>query len=317
MPTTIKPAGGGNFLTIQDAEDVASDNTAIECYSGGDLGGLTLNNANMSGVVISAAAGHQHNGTDAGNAGVTRMSTAWSLQRSSTVRGIRATAGMSTLATANRVFEISSCLFANASAAGVAFFTVNGAVTMELLFADNVIYGKGTFASLGVVTPLVTNNTGSGTATLNATVRNNTLANSNSHGYGITPRVTASVSSTAVLNLTAEDNVIIGFATADFAEMFLDFGGTETINWTASNNASGDGTADDFGGSGHLVDQVAGDWFVDPETDLRLNQSAPGRNIASDGRNIGFHQGRGLARPDDIAQHIVNDLSTPLTPTAR
>lgn len=162
------------------------------------------------------------------------------------------------------------------------YLTAMGNVT-GVKFNGNVIF----FDQWTHVNPanalLVQGGLGPFAGSLACEVRENTIVNrgTDSLDDGILARTATQAS---VLNADVRDNVVIG-ASNCFRQT-----GSGTFNVTSSNNASGDATADDLGGAGHLLNQMAADWFVDPANDVNLKSGSPGIGAGSASNNIGAAQ---------------------------
>ena len=280
---TVKPAGGGDFSTLQAWEDWASSQTSTaqwaECYSGGNLGTVDMYDWNDFPAApdlprIYAATGHRHTGLMGTGAYISTASEgviAINLQLPAEVIGIR--------------FNLNNgCV--GVYMQGDGFHTMSGIVVDSCLFEaqsgknpDWGVFVEGA-PSPGITGCTIRNcimypgmGTGividprSGGACTGIVVDNNTTAGAAS-GYGIWGRNQFGVSG-GDLEATIRNNVCMNCFSADFNLI------TIRSTYTISNNMSSDITAGGFGGTDNITNQPAAPVFVNTVSDLRLKRNSP------------------------------------------
>jgi hypothetical protein len=269
----VAPGGGGDFVDLATADAAIDPGDTLLCRSGGDLGGFDIQNA----ALIDADEGHAHDGTIGDINAVAAISGDFVFctvsRANTTVRRLRISTWFGALSAQADGVTIERVLLTgneNGANSGLQGYGATGA-TYTITFRNNVIY-DGSLSVACIVS-------GAATGTLNAIVENNTCIGDGTTATGIVwTAETNNAGGTSTLNLTMRNNYSSGSdgATWNDYNQTSQGAGTETFNLTLANNASGDGTANDFGGTGHLVDQVDAEWFVDPATNLALKAGSPG-----------------------------------------
>jgi hypothetical protein len=291
---TIKPAGGGDYTTLQAWEDWADGEANAdqwaECYTGGDLGGLTIASWTATPDAdnyprIYAADGEEHGGDK--TAGAYFSGAGLSVATNYTqVVGLRGD-GKIFNGTSGSFLLFERCLSHDHVSVGFymprTFPGANATITIRNCLCIDVATGfqLGTKDALG------------GIITLN--VYNNTAYNCSAYGFQLQNKNFSAGGAT--INL--ENNIAMGCGD-DF--ILSDTGGDGVI--TSNNNLSDDDTADDFGGTGHVVNQTDTDVFTDPASDdysLKDGSAAAdaGKTIAAVTDDI-----IGTARPQGDAYDI-------------
>jgi len=273
--STIKPAGGGDYTTLQAWEDaVDGDSNAqqtAECYSGGDLGAITFGGwaGATSATVhpkITVPVAERHGGDLSAGAyttGQIAIETFGSATPPLDIEYLRLTSNSSSIinlsnefATSDIIVNINNVIVNNGGITpGPAInVTANNesshALTVNIrnLLTDNISTGV-SLQSLSAK---------GGVGDLTATVQNCTLI-----GVGSTPdpaRGIYIIDSGDVCNVTIENNIALDFEDGDFTSS-----GSPTV--TSNNNLSSDATADDFSGSGHITGATTADVLADPDND--------------------------------------------------
>ena len=259
---TIIAAGGGDYTTAQSWED-AADGEATDVWHGvitGSVGDCTFSawSATVDAdnrPTLRGASGSTHNGVVGAGA---------------TIGTIAATAvgfylhvyDLNVLSlfireTDNMTFERN--IFKHTAATNQALLRAqkssSGSDTMiGMLFQNNLFVCD--VATRGIY--LLASVSGTATATLTISILNNTMVGDASLAEGLYASATESSGGTTVINVTAKNNIFLDAATADMQEVKAGTGAA-AINWTSSNNLTSDATADDFGGTGHHINQTLAD----------------------------------------------------------
>ena len=288
MPTvkTIKPAGGGDYTTLQAWEDFADGEASAdqhaECYSGGDMGEVLLSGWTATPTAslfprIYSATGEKHDGTNTtangahisvagGNSGIETQvqyteidGIAFDLTSSITsTEAVFIDSGTNGL---GRFSTIKNCLV-----------TVSGSTTSTvrciywfddsddatpgatvLTAYNNLIYGHGGTGgnNVGIFCNLDDGNNSS-SSTWEIEVYNNEVRNMHT---GFFFRCDKNGFFTPTMNVTSKNNVAFCH-TSDWVRSAVN---GANLNLTNTNCGSGDDTADDFSGSGNLVNLVEAD----------------------------------------------------------
>lgn len=313
--THIKPAGGGDFTTLQtwaDAVDTVTLPVYAECYSGGDLGALVASASwAPSTTHVYAATGSTHTGISAGTSGIANTTGTISFlltaaaTRTVTITGLYTTKQiLGTIASGGTFYwKVEKCLMVIAGTydylikAVAANAGTSTTATMYATIKNNALYiGNVTSTSAILLHAAATGTTC--TASLgDEFVYNNSISRTGSGTItnGIEVRSQATGGNTANVAVQVVNNAIFGTMTANFKSTLDVAGGSETNTFTGSrNNASSDATGDDFVATGALVSQTASDWFVSTTTDVSLKAGSPGINA---GYTLG-------SMTEDIVGHI-------------
>jgi len=163
----------------------------------------------------------------------------------------------------------------------------------DLTVLNTIVSGSG-----GIAVTAVESDGGTYTVALDVI---NATSNAQATGLAATGEVTGGGNLT--VNCNAK-NVIAMLNTTDFDTAIV--AGAPTINMTLTNCLSDDGTADDFSGSGNLVDQTATDVHTAPGTrdwTLKAGSAAidAGTDTSGDGVTVDIV---GIARPQGAAYDI-------------
>lgn len=298
VTNTIKPAGGGDYTTLQAWEDavdgLSADTYIAECYEGGNLGNLAVAAWTASSVGrITVASGHGHNGSlsdgayvdsSAANALDIDIPNFEVIGLRVLVRNTNATAGgidYVPAGSANGVFLADGCLVhlrgnGASSKTGINVLPAVAGTTHTLTVRNNICFntpGTGTSVCNAIVVGKHTFS-GTGVAVGTASVHNNTVTStaSSTNSRGIT--ISRFFSSGTSCSLTADvrNNLINTPTGLCFRTDFNTGTGTLTIN--SSNNASLDSTADWAGGTNHIEGFTATDELVTPASDVTLLEAA-------------------------------------------
>ena len=280
---TIKPAGGGDFTTLASWEDFADGQSAAdqhaECYTGGNLGAVTLNGwtATPSASAfpkIYVADGEGHFGDVTAGAYISAATPFVSHLDYTQVHGLRAASTndsnvvLNFTGTSNaQNSRADNCLIHGDFGIGISIGQSGSGVTSSNYVTNNLILIDGTANTSPIGIYVFATDASSGTT--NAYVYNNTIyvVNQGSlNNYGIRFANVAS----CTLNISVENNIVIGAVTGGGASITYCYNqvtfntGTKTFN----NNISSDSTADDFGGSSHLVNKTASQIFEDVSSNV-------------------------------------------------
>ncbi len=317
--STIKPAGGGDFTTLQSWEDWADGETNAaqwaECYQGGDLGEVRLYlwSATITASDhprIYAAPGHRHNAKDNNVGAYIQVGSSMSYGiefyfiGSGEVDGLRiidvpnACTGINWVNNDdNQEVLIENCLIITDGTAttqlGIRIYT---SVDSDGVVRNNIIYAKGTVANLRGGIELTGKPVDSTPITFDTKVFNNTV---NGKIYrGFVANLEAASGHTVTINVQAQNNIATNASNCyDKREHGT---GTMTLVTTgSSHNLSSDATGDDWGSTGSLINKSASDQFVDPDEDWTLKSTADARRAGTDLSAEGFDRDAlGCMRPE-------------------
>ncbi len=300
---TIKPDGGGSYTTLQAAETAQDGDLSgrgvvtFECYDGtADLAECTVdgwtNNDSSNYLRIFVPLAERHDGTSASAGAWIDVDTpAFGIdinENYTRIEGVRFNMDWAapfppavcirSVANFNNVL-IDSNLFVgigeNASSIYL-YFQITGDTITGLNIINNIIYGKG-IVQTGM---FVETDIGNG---LTANIQNNTI---NSCVKGIL----MNEGGAATLTLTLENNICTNNATADFEATITN--GTISGN----NNCSEDDTADNWDGSGSIINQTVADLFVTEGSDHTLKAGSNALDV-----------GKTIATFDNDALHLETD----------
>jgi hypothetical protein len=301
---TIKPDATGDFTTLQAWEnwddDQASADQWAECYTGGDLGTLVISSWTSTPDAthyprVYTLLTERHNGTILTGAYI-NASSAHGIQIGEPisggavnyvhVEGIRINVtenkigiciyshkgvGFSSLSDNafildNLVYYGSAVVtpdFSNDNAIKFSADTViSGSISMTVTIVNNIVYCNNSYHGIILnISPSV-----GGDITLNSTVYSNSVKGANNTGirYYINPFRASGVH---VSNL--KNNISVDSGVKDYGT-----GGSGTWTITALNNLSSDATADDFGGTGYLLNKTSTNQFINPVSNWNLLSTA-------------------------------------------
>jgi hypothetical protein len=290
VTNTIKPAGGGDYTTLQaweDAVDGLGANTYIgECDDSGNLGAVTFAGITATSI-LRAVSTVPHNGSLSAGAYIESTAVCVTINAPTVeIFGLRI---KKTSATTNIVgvatpsgdvtgFIIDGCLIESDLASGSTPAAINvgssGSRTASGRISNNItICTNAGATAANAAIAIGATQTGDLTNTTTVLVYNNTIIGKEKILRGIIANRNQLIGTgTANLTLTARNNVVIGATTADYATTANS--GTGTLTITSSNNASEDSTADWAGGSGHVEDIVPADEFTNPASDWSLKSTS-------------------------------------------
>lgn len=275
---TIKPGGSGDFLTLQSWEDVlGSGEQEAEVFSGGSAGDLNLNDADPTSVRIFGASGHRPQIANLGTTGVANagaFTTAAAIPITVEMLRLRRFQRLTTnLSQGLTRFEF--CQFVNAVSSitlAVAPTITNGStISSEVIVLGCVFYHATSSACLALGGPLAN---AASVVNLTGTIHRNTIIGTAASDLAVGCQLNKGTS-TGTYNATLDIRGNAVF-TAQAPCYAINNAGTTNVSGTSSHNASSDGSADLFGGSNHLENQIAADWFRSVSTDLRLKVGSPG-----------------------------------------
>ena len=288
---TIKPAGGGDYTSLQAAYDFIvtepADVFTLECYSGGNLGSLSTSAnplASGSTLIINVASGHKHNGSLTSGAYILET-----VDNSSplnifnpgcpvTINGLRLITESDYPGgciyienSSNDAHDVTvmNCLCKMISVLGAYYYCI-------LLYDADVTTGSHTQTVRNniLITDEDTFNYGYGIYSysnnytypfsITKNIYNNTLLG---NGYGINIERSAGDIEDLDLTVNIRNNIAVDSYYTDFGSYEY---GPGTLTFNSSNNASSDLTADDFGGADHLLSRVSSDEFVSITSDFRF-----------------------------------------------
>jgi len=309
-----------DYATLQGWEDVADGEASAdqwaECYSGSDLGAVVISgwastpDANNYPRIYPAAGRfvHRHDGTRDGNNGAyasgtdnvieinnvnhvhvegmyirTTLNTQWH-------GGIVITGGDGTVIDGNCIYATHN----QVNCAGILLWRYFFLYNWSIRISNNLIYTDRTAGSgwLGGIRARMDAYV-SNDYTLNLAEYNNTVSmqhgTTHSRMLFYSYHYSHNYAGSTTLNRTSE-NCIALTDVASGSNGFYDavyLGATatttQTTNWTRNNCLSTDGTADDDGGSGHLVDQTQADIVEAVATNLALKD---GSNAIGAGKDL-------------------------------
>lgn len=273
---TVKPAGGGDYTTLQAWEDFAGDEDSpdqwAECYSGGNLGFVLLAGSSWAASTallyprIYVADGEGHNGSQSSGAiieltGIQGHGVQVQVNYCR-VEGLRIScestnsSGVIVTGENTNASIINMMIYGSSSAtrSGIAFSIANG-FTSSGHIAKNCVVDLPNMSG---------NNTGILLALLTSGTLEVSLFNCSIINHGGLAGIGIAANGTVTINATIENCISVTTPTNFLTQSF---GGTPTFNTTANNNLSSDATADDFGGTGHVINETDTDVFIDPAND--------------------------------------------------
>ncbi len=268
---TIKPAGGGDYTTLQAWEDWADDQGSAaqwaECYTGGNLGSCLIQDwiSSPSGVNyprIYTDLTERHEGKDTGaGAYIYRSSGSGSGVRVIytnyvRVEGLRikyvsgANGNPLSIVDSDQVVFDSNLILSDVGTG------IKGTYGLFNIVRNNIVVVK---ISQGIQWIIQTNS--------QVIIDNNTVHNNGTADAGI---FLESDAPGFTMNGAVRNNIVTGgFSVGDYTK------DTDiTLAMAISNNLSSDATADDWGGSGNLINKSAANQFVNVASDWNLKSGA-------------------------------------------
>lgn len=310
---TIKPAGGGDYTTLQAWEDWADGEAAAdqwaECYAGGDLGSVGLHGAWASTpsaglypkIYVAEGQGHEGDITAGAYSGGVFISALSYVQ----VVGLRITSAssdnvrISDSPTPIVGVVIQDCLSYN-SAGNAGYYCYQGVTDrdVEAVFINCMSVNDPAGFYIGADFVF------SGGHFIQAHCYNCTVYGATSYGFrmfnGAFDTGGGLDSGGKVL---VENCIAMESGTADFINSTSGTAGPDSYLIT-NNCLSSDSTADDFGGSDNIIDETDTDVFTDPDGDdfsLKAGSAAfnAGKTIVSVTEDVA-----GTSRPQGASYDI-------------
>jgi hypothetical protein len=270
----IKPAGGGDYTTLQAAEDW-NDGEALGrydwvCSGGGDMGAVTISGwptqdaANY--LYVYNADGEEHDGSDA-TSGAYALGTFTASISFVRVEGLGikvASQCVDAGGVVDNVFTMTGCLIhcTGGAAAAVSLDSQAGGGSSYGIvrnFRNNLVINEASQSSLQIGGGGMGGGTGGDPPHATGDIQNNTFYGGGSGVYVLSQGLFAAHSSA----FTIENNIAMN-ATTDYSEFTTGSGSNDS---TYNNNLSEDATADDWGGSGHVINETTTDVFTAPFSD--------------------------------------------------
>jgi len=329
MPREIRPAGGGDHATLADYVDWADGNWEspahdAECYRG-NLGQCFIagfNTAPTSGnrLSIYAAAGEYGDGTrsvalgstvayieinGSGEYGIVVLESYVTI-RHITIRSVWDDQAMGINLGFGTGKEVDACVFVTSTSTPKSFISSLGFVgRSDFVITNNIMYWdggdvSGTEASININSLL-------GQNISNFQIHNNTIDMTGGSG-GVEYGIMLDIRSGGVLTGNITHNAFFGSKTKDFE---FTGGGSNSATWEY--NASQDASADDFDGTGNLINQTASDCFTTPGNDVTLIDGGNLHNAGGTTTNVEVDF-LGVQRPQgsnvDIGAYEIQVAST-------
>jgi hypothetical protein len=288
---TIKPDGGGDYADLATweawADDEASADQTAECYDGtGDLGEVyvagwsaTPDSGNYPRIFAPLA--ERHDGTKSSSGAWVDVDSATTgidihesyarvegirIMMSSTGMGLRVYSDFFGETTTGQIIDSNLFIVESGGNPTYAARAQADAADLSCDFRNNILYNDGS-GNIGIE---VMGHSPSPPVTVSFTVQNNSVDGFN---YGIN----MSEGSYTTATVTLENNICTNNSTWDFGSVT----GSPTI--TGNNNCSEDATADDWDGSGSIINQTPSNLFVTEGSDLNLKA---GSNAIDAGKTI-------------------------------
>ena len=287
---TIKPGGGGDYTTLAAWEDWADGQASAdqwaECYTGGDLGDVTLDGWTATPDAthyprIYTPLSERHQGKL--NTGAYVLGSVHSYVQYTRVEGLRIEDDSATY-WALHLCSPKGCVVdsnlvkpLNAAASyvvGIGFESLSAGNSGNIC-RNNIVYGSKVPTNCYSVYCSATS-TSSSSSDLTIDLYNNTVVNPSVYGFWV--RESHRPGHPATLTATASNNIAMDSGTKDFFKS-IDYGSV-----TGSYNMSSDATGDDWGATGSLINKVAANQFVDKASDWNLLSTA---NAIDAGTTIG------------------------------
>lgn len=284
---TVKPLGGGDFDNLQAAIDsLGAGHHTITCYEG-DCGAATVN-GEFTTLLIEADDSAKCNPLiDAGADGFAHTTGYITIARGGvTLDGLRLH-GDSSFVLLSSGATIPNFVLRNCQATGIAGLLIITSLDVEQNAIVQHCTTIGQPEHAGAIYAMAC--AGGGNSTVNVGLQSCTFQAANGGaGVGVYTSALAQYGRNAKVNIYGVNTYVGGYGSGDWYESLVGAGGTEDVAWAGmSHDASSDGTANDWGGSGHLLNQTPADWFEDVASDLRLKSGSPGIGAGVSGANIG------------------------------
>tara|TARA_B100000959_G_scaffold226480_1_gene241061 strand:+ start:905 stop:2410 length:1506 start_codon:yes stop_codon:yes gene_type:complete len=312
---TVKPAGGGDYTSLAswendastDANGVGNAGQWAECYTGGNLGALNISGWNTTPdstnyPKIYVADGNNHLTKEVMGAYISSSQPIQSSLEYVIIEGLRVE-GSSTSnhaitfegsGTSNGA-RVDGCYMHGSFQNAIRIGQSSGSSTSNCYVVNNLIAINGSASNTPVGLYVYSNSSSAGTT--NAYIYNNTIrvhSRASLTNYGL--RFYNLLASS--LNITVENNIIVGNDYTTCYNQGSFSSGTKTFN----NNISSDSTSDDFGGQDNQINKNDSHiWDIQSNWTLFPNSAAydKGKTIAFTNVDI-----LGTARPQKSAYDI-------------
>ena len=273
----VDPAGGGDYTTLQGAEDVADSTfTDIECYEG-DMGACTWDDTDPATVDIRPASGETvHDGTFTPGTCI-EMNGTFGLSRTNISMSYVFISNGGRYNSQNRGNNtLKYCLIVGPTGNVYPCIQISSTsgTSPNNLIVGNIVYVRNTQSTDGrggISAGRTTGGTSTGTGS-GEILRNTIYRYAGSTGNGGMYFVRGGSNSTVSYTLTG--NAVFGWSGDIIRNSSL-------ASLTSNSNATSDSTADNYGGTGHFVNQTFADWFTST-TDLHLKTGSNGINSGID-----------------------------------
>jgi len=316
---TIKPDGTGDYTTLALWEDAVDGESSAaqhaECYSGGNLGAVTLSgwsatpdSSNFPRIYV--AEGHGHAASVTAGAYISASTPMVIGVPYTQIDGLRITGTTNSNTVINflssgtsRDCRVDNCIIHGTFQYGIIIGQSSTGVTSSNHITNNIIIVDGTANTTPTAIYAFATDGSGGTTNMNIYHNSIYVANQTSlNNFGIRFANTSS----CTLNITVENNIVIGAVTDTnesithaFNQIAFDTGAKQF-----NNNISSDGTADDFSGLNHQINVTVGNVFSDaPNNDFSLHKTSyaldNGKTISAVTTDI-----VGLSRPQGEAYDI-------------
>lgn len=267
MPTikTVKPAGGGDYTSLSSWEDAVEHESSAaqwaECYSGGNLGTVSVSGVDWSTPdsenypKIYAATGNGHATSTSSGAYIEGSSCITSSLEYLRLEGIRIkndststyAINFDSVGTSNGC-RVDKCLIHGSFQNGIRVSQTSGGSGGTSHIANNIIIidGDDSNTARGIKVSAT-----SVSVTTYCYIYNNSIYVTDENTTNAKYLISFLNLNPNTLNLTVENNICVGnsYSTSYKSEAFQS--GTKTFN----NNISSDSTADDFGGSENQINK--------------------------------------------------------------
>ncbi len=315
---TIKPAGGGDYTTLQTWANAVKTSGGIqtaECYAG-NLGALNTSGW-TSAAVITVVAGARHNGIDSGTSGIAFVPSNFDVGATSitwddtaltsiAIRHLYTQESISiyTEGGNGQFYTIEGCLLKATAGQPFTLIWNNFAIddySLGLYLQNNVMRSTGVSGGCTFIQVYDLSGDPATVVEISGRFTNNTLVGS---GTGFYLEI-ASFAGTNTVDLNVQNNAVFNDGVC-YSYSLASGGGVETFTGTWDYNAGRDGTAtSNLGGTHNLDNQTAADWFTSSPTNMSLLSTSPGRNAGTIAAGFfGNFDINGVTRPQELLWDI-------------